>query len=226
MWAVRQMSLIGPHFTCRDAVIRPVLGELRKWLTRGNLGRFPINWTCRAETALAGWGGRIRTSEWRNQKSLGHFDFITHFLPTKAKSAHDRSIRYRHFPDFRKRLSSRPPCCVTPGLNLQPSGYERVTLTGIINDYWHFRARSPTFVPVWLRRIIGYLLVGRWGAAPGLVSRGTDKAAASDIPGQPLRFASRIAFLQAAMGTSRRACSTVARRSNWKAMTGAATSGR
>ena len=108
--------------------------------------------------------------------------------------------------------------------NLQPSGYERVTLTGIINDYWHFRARSPTFVPVWLRRIIGYLLVGRWGAAPGLVSRGTDKAAASDIPGQPLRLASRIAFLQAAMGTSRRACSTVARRSNWKAMTGAATS--
>src|SRR4029077_20338135 len=44
--------------------------------------------------------------------------------------------------------------------NLQPSGYERATLPGKISDYWHFRAGSLRNVRVWLRRIIGYLLVG------------------------------------------------------------------
>jgi hypothetical protein len=44
--------------------------------------------------------------------------------------------------------------------NLQPSGYERRTLPEKVGDYWHFRAGSVTFVRVWLRRIIGYLLVG------------------------------------------------------------------
>jgi hypothetical protein len=44
--------------------------------------------------------------------------------------------------------------------NLQPSGYERATLPEKVSDYWHFRAGSATFVRVWLRRIIGYLLVG------------------------------------------------------------------
>jgi hypothetical protein len=32
------------------------------------------------ETALAGWGARIRTWEWRNQKLPDHIDFLTHFL--------------------------------------------------------------------------------------------------------------------------------------------------
>jgi hypothetical protein len=43
--------------------------------------------------------------------------------------------------------------------NLQPSGYERATLPGKISDYWHFCAGPMKFVRVWLRRIIGYLLV-------------------------------------------------------------------
>jgi hypothetical protein len=44
--------------------------------------------------------------------------------------------------------------------NLQPNGYERATFAGIINKYWHFCACSLTNVRVWLRRFIGYLLVG------------------------------------------------------------------
>jgi len=33
-----------------------------------------------------GWGARIRTWEWRNQKSPGQLDFITYFLPTVEKT--------------------------------------------------------------------------------------------------------------------------------------------
>jgi hypothetical protein len=43
--------------------------------------------------------------------------------------------------------------------NLQPSGYERATVSEKVSDYWHFRGRSVTSVRVWLRRFIGYLLV-------------------------------------------------------------------
>jgi hypothetical protein len=46
-----------------------------------------------------GWGGRTRTSEWRNQKSPCHFDFFTHFFPTGAESAHDASNGYGQIPD-------------------------------------------------------------------------------------------------------------------------------
>ncbi len=45
--------------------------------------------------------------------------------------------------------------------NHQPSGYERATFTAITSKYWHFRSRSSTNVRVWLRRFIGYPLVGR-----------------------------------------------------------------
>ena len=44
--------------------------------------------------------------------------------------------------------------------NLQPSGYERPTLSGKINKNRHFCARSIAFVHVWLRCSIGHLLVG------------------------------------------------------------------
>jgi hypothetical protein len=44
--------------------------------------------------------------------------------------------------------------------NLQPSGYERPTLSGKISKNRHFCRRSCAFVHVWLRRFIGYLLVG------------------------------------------------------------------
>src|SRR5712692_3848728 len=39
-------------------------------LTRGNVGGSPTPGNHTAETGLAGWGGRIRTSEWRNQNPL------------------------------------------------------------------------------------------------------------------------------------------------------------
>ena len=55
--------------------------------------------------------------------------------------------------------------------NLQPSGYERATFTGKINKYWHFRARSLTNVRVWLRRFIGYLLVGCEAALSARLAR-------------------------------------------------------
>jgi hypothetical protein len=45
--------------------------------------------------------------------------------------------------------------------NPKPCRYERATFIETSNDYWHFRAGSLTNVRVWLRRSIGYLLVGR-----------------------------------------------------------------
>ena len=44
-------------------------------------------------------------------------------------------------------------------LSEEPSGYERRNRTGKFNNNRHFRAGSLTFVPVWLRRFIGYSLV-------------------------------------------------------------------
>jgi len=41
---------------------------------------------------------------------------------------------------------------------LQPSGYERRNCTEKFSNYWHFCARSPTFVLVWLR---GFMVI-RW----------------------------------------------------------------
>jgi len=48
--------------------------------------------------------------------------------------------------------------------NLQPSGYERATLPGKVNDYWRFQAGPAAFVRIWLPRFIGHLLVG--GSSP------------------------------------------------------------
>jgi hypothetical protein len=39
-------------------------------LTRGNVDAFPSWGKFTPETALPGWGGRIRTSAWRNQNPL------------------------------------------------------------------------------------------------------------------------------------------------------------
>jgi hypothetical protein len=39
-------------------------------LTRGNVDAFPFWGKYAPETALPGWGGRIRTSAWRNQNPL------------------------------------------------------------------------------------------------------------------------------------------------------------
>ncbi len=39
-------------------------------LSAGIIGDILTNWKRATETGLAGWGGRIRTSEWRNQNPL------------------------------------------------------------------------------------------------------------------------------------------------------------
>ena len=62
--------------------------------------------------------------------------------------------------------------------NLQPSGYERPNRAGNLSNNRYFCARSLTFVRVWLRRFIGYPLVGREAAplhrheGPALIERG------------------------------------------------------
>ena len=62
--------------------------------------------------------------------------------------------------------------------NLQPSGYERPNRAGKLSNNRYFCARSLTFVRVWLRRFIGYPLVGREAAplhrheGPALIERG------------------------------------------------------
>src|SRR6266403_3315706 len=43
-------------------------------LTRGNVGGSPTPGNHTAETALAGWGARIRTWEWRNQNPQKDID--------------------------------------------------------------------------------------------------------------------------------------------------------
>jgi hypothetical protein len=45
--------------------------------------------------------------------------------------------------------------------NLQPSGYERANLADKPSDFEPFGVCSLTNVRVWLRRVIGHLLVGR-----------------------------------------------------------------
>ena len=104
--------------------------------------------------------------------------------------------------------------------NLQPSGYERRTFTGIINRYWRFRVRSLTIVRVWLRRIIGYLLVERQrqrqnrrrnGQGPVGVETGHFwqkivrrrlQIFQASLSGSPLE----LPFFKQPRGTSRRAC--------------------
>jgi hypothetical protein len=44
--------------------------------------------------------------------------------------------------------------------NLGAGSYERATFAGIIDKHWRFRAYPVTNVRVWLRRSIGYSLVG------------------------------------------------------------------
>src|SRR5215472_15672115 len=50
-------------------------------LLRGNVVRFPAMRKPPVETALAGWGGRIRTSEWRNQNPLPYHLATPHHGP-------------------------------------------------------------------------------------------------------------------------------------------------
>jgi len=46
-----------------------------------NGASFSIAWRARRETALAGWGGRIRTSVWRNSKAGRPIWFRCRFFP-------------------------------------------------------------------------------------------------------------------------------------------------
>jgi hypothetical protein len=52
-------------------------------------------------------------------------------------------------------------------LNLKARGYEHPTLSGKFNENRHFRQHSATFVRIWLRRFIGYLLVESQSAHGG-----------------------------------------------------------
>jgi hypothetical protein len=47
-----------------------------------SLGRFPKIQKCPEETALAGWGARIRTWEWRNQNQAVSF-YLSTAVPKK-----------------------------------------------------------------------------------------------------------------------------------------------
>ena len=66
----------------------------RAKLILGNVGGSHTHGNPPVETALDGWGGRTRTSEWRNQKSPRHFDLAALFLPTEEKSARVASKGY------------------------------------------------------------------------------------------------------------------------------------
>jgi hypothetical protein len=54
----------------------------RASLTCGNVGCSHAPGNRIVETALTGWGGRIRTSEWRNRNLPDHFESHAYFFPT------------------------------------------------------------------------------------------------------------------------------------------------
>src|SRR5215472_5102276 len=61
-------------------------------LLRGNVVRFPAMRKPPVETALAGWGGRIRTSEWRNQNPECLAALSMHVLKFRRKRARINSM--------------------------------------------------------------------------------------------------------------------------------------
>ena len=77
-------------------------------------------------------------------------------LPVSAKSFSGRGRRLNPYSGI---CADYPRKHLRLARMLQPSGYERAELAGKVNDYWHFRASAMTYVRVWLRDFIGYLLV-------------------------------------------------------------------
>jgi hypothetical protein len=71
--------------TCRGVFppqrLRPEL------LTYGNVVRSPTQGNDGAETALAGWGARIRTWEWRNQNQLDYPIIVRRIWKKRSKQA-------------------------------------------------------------------------------------------------------------------------------------------
>ena len=73
----------GPNFR-RPAAIWNI-GEC-SWLQKTAFcGHFSSEKQYSPKFRMLGWGGRIRTSEWRNQKSLGCLDFISDFSRLRRK---------------------------------------------------------------------------------------------------------------------------------------------
>ena len=77
-------------------------------LSAGIIGDILTNWKRATETGLVGWGGRIRTSEWRNQNPLPY-----HLATPQIRIAAGGS------PTARRTITARPP-----GINDDP-GYRR-----------------------------------------------------------------------------------------------------
>ena len=60
-------------------------------------------WKRRTEIALAGWGGRIRTSEWRNQNPLSYHLAASHRVGDRADDRSQPDRRRRKLSRFRRR---------------------------------------------------------------------------------------------------------------------------
>ncbi len=72
-----------------------------------NGGFFTIAWRARRETALAGWGGRIRTSAWRNQNPRDDVDRVTYFSRLSRKATVSHQYVAGRFPTVPGRTKSK-----------------------------------------------------------------------------------------------------------------------
>jgi hypothetical protein len=129
-------------------------------------------------------GQRPRGHFWRHRPISGRqrpcYPASAAAKPRKVKNYSDRGRK----PDLRGTA-----WWARQDSNLQPSGYERVGFTGKPNKYGHFCSCSGPLVHVWLRRSIGYSLVGiphpsRWhGDRPAPTRRDGDHGPHPNITG-------------------------------------------
>src|SRR5258708_7593466 len=81
-------------------------------VTLGNVGGTPTAGNHTAETALAGWGARIRTWEWRNQNPDGSPDLSERIPKNCGNSASNRINRLGV-------ISQRKTCAIEGSLSVQ-----------------------------------------------------------------------------------------------------------
>ena len=92
----RKLENGGQRLARQNLEFGPETLKIRRWrpdgcgLTRRNVGGSPAPGNHTAETALAGWGARIRTWEWRNQNPLPYHLATPHQVPESRSLARRR----------------------------------------------------------------------------------------------------------------------------------------
>jgi len=113
----RKLENGGQRLARQNLEFGPETLKIRRWrpdgcgLTRRNVGGSPAPGNHTAETALAGWGARIRTWEWRNQnpqKSIDIYSISSAMLHLCRIKRERLSLQKDRPPYLLRRFSS---CC-------------------------------------------------------------------------------------------------------------------